>query len=931
MLGSRAKIGGEVLLEGRNLAGAPVAELKRVRGRRIAMIFQDPSSSLNPVHRIDANLGESLRLHRGLDGAAAEAEAQQLLDRVGIADAKRRPGRLSARAVEERHEPARDDRHGAGRPARSLLVADEPTTALDATVQAQILELLGEIRRDSGMALVLISHDLGVVAENTDRVCVMYAGRVVEDAPIDTVFEAPAHPYTRGLLAALPELDGPRRALTPIAGVVPEPANLPKWLGQLQRRAAIVASRRVKRHRRCRRCARPITGWPASAHDGVARSLRTCRASTRSGAACAWPFAKHANLQAVDGVSFNLPAGRTLGLVGEIRAAARPRPPSWCWALCRRAAARSGSTAARCCRRRTRWHGADCGAACRWSIRTRWAPLDRRLSVGRQVMEPLAIHGLGSSTAERREKASAMLDAVGLAQHHFDRFPHELSGGQRQRIVLARALMLDPQLLVCDEPISALDVSIQAQVVNLLLALQQKLGLAYLFISHDLRMVRQVSHEVAVMYLGRIVEQGDPDRLFAAPAHPYTQALVSAIPTHTRSKKRRIVLPGGAAQSGRPAPAGCAFHPRCPHAIERALPDRDAATAHPGRWPARGLSPRRAGRLMLRYLAGRLLRAILTIFLVITFAFFVLHLSGDPAMMILSADAPPEAIKAFRAAWGLDRPLWVQYAAYIWNALHGDLGNSMRDGRPAIQLVLERVPATLAITVPAFVLKLVIGIPAGIYAALHRNSLADRLTMMVSVAGFTVPSFVLALVLVLIFSVQLGWLPSAGSDKPASAILPIVTLGIAGAAILARFTRSAMLEVLGQPYIRASVGQGLALAQGRGGACTAQRGDPDHHNRRRLHGRHPDRGCRGGRERVRLAWHRPAAGVGGVEPRPRRRAGDPAAGRRNHGDGQYRRRCRLRLARSAPAQRKPCALRGALSASSRPGRRSPCWHSPGLP
>ena len=212
---------------------------------------------------------------------------------------------------------------------------------------------------------------------------------------------------------------------------------------------------------------------------------------------------------------------------------------------------------------------------------------------------------------------------------------------------------------------------------------------------------------------------------------------------------------------------------------------------------------------MLRYLAGRLLRAILTIFLVITFAFFVLHLSGDPAMMILSADAPPESIKAFRAAWGLDRPLWAQYAAYVWNALHGDLGNSMRDGRPAIQLVLERVPATLAITVPAFLLKLVIGIPAGIYAALHRNSLADRLTMMVSVAGFTVPSFVLALVLVLVFSVQLGWVPSAGSDDAKSAILPIVTLGIAGAAILARFTRSAMLEVLGQDYIRTATAKGL--------------------------------------------------------------------------------------------------------------------------
>lgn len=213
---------------------------------------------------------------------------------------------------------------------------------------------------------------------------------------------------------------------------------------------------------------------------------------------------------------------------------------------------------------------------------------------------------------------------------------------------------------------------------------------------------------------------------------------------------------------------------------------------------------------MLRYLAQRLLRALLTIFLVVTFAFFVLHLSGDPAMMILSADAPPESIAAFRAAWGLDRPLWIQYLNYIAHALTGDLGNSMRDGRPALDLVLERVPATLSITLPAFALKLGIGVPAGIYAALHRNSLADRLTMLLSVAGFTVPSFVLALVLVLVFSVQLGWLPSAGNDKATSAILPIVTLGIAGAAILARFTRSAMLEVLGQPYIRAASAKGLS-------------------------------------------------------------------------------------------------------------------------
>lgn len=212
---------------------------------------------------------------------------------------------------------------------------------------------------------------------------------------------------------------------------------------------------------------------------------------------------------------------------------------------------------------------------------------------------------------------------------------------------------------------------------------------------------------------------------------------------------------------------------------------------------------------MLRYLASRGVRALVTIFLVLSFAFVILRLSGDPALLILSPDAPPEAIEAFRQGWGLDAPLWRQYLGYFINILEGNLGQSMRDGRPAIDLVLERIPATLAITLPAFALKLLIGIPAGIVAALNRNSLIDRLVMSLSVAGYTVPSFVLGLVLVLIFAVNLGWLPSGGYTSPMHAILPAVTLGMGGAAVLARFTRSAMLEVLGQPYIRTASAKGL--------------------------------------------------------------------------------------------------------------------------
>jgi len=212
---------------------------------------------------------------------------------------------------------------------------------------------------------------------------------------------------------------------------------------------------------------------------------------------------------------------------------------------------------------------------------------------------------------------------------------------------------------------------------------------------------------------------------------------------------------------------------------------------------------------MIRFLLLRLGRALLTIALVVTFAFVVLRLSGDPAMLILNVDAPPEAIAAFRQAWGLDRPLWVQYLAYFGNILHGDLGQSMRDGRPAAALVMERIPATLAIALPALLIKVGLGIPAGVQAALHRGSWTDRLVMAAAVAGFTVPSFVLGLVLVLVFAVKLGWLPSGGQDSVLSPILPTITLGIGGAAVLARFTRSAMLEVLGQPYIRTAMAKGV--------------------------------------------------------------------------------------------------------------------------
>ncbi|MGY4505039.1 hypothetical protein ACVWYH_008996 [Bradyrhizobium sp. GM24.11] len=287
--------------------------------------------------------------------------------------------------------------------------------------------------------------------------------------------------------------------------------------------------------------------------------------------------------------------------------------------------------------------------------------------------------------------------------------------------------------------------------------------------------------------------------------------------------------------------------------------------------------------MMGRYFAIRIGRAALTIVLVVTFAFVVLRLSGDPALMILGPEAPPEVLAAFRKAWGLDDPIWFQYLDYFGAIAKGELGRSMRDGRPAIELVLERIPATLALTLPAFFFKVALGVPAGIYAALYRGSGIDRAVMMTAVAGFTVPSFVLALLLVLVFAVQLGWLPSGGQDSWRHAILPIVTLSLGGAAVLARFTRSAPHAGGARPALYPhGLSQGRAVAQGGDLACAAERGDPDRHHSG-LHGGYADRGRGGGRECVFLAGSRAPARRCRRQPRPRRRAMHPAAGRADHG------------------------------------------------
>ncbi len=507
LLGPRAETSGTLHYQGRPI----VADAVGLRGRSIGMIFQEPRGSLDPVRTIGSQLHELLGLHRPeLVGAAAEAEAVELLRRVGLPAPERQlrvyPHEMSGGMAQR----AAIALALTGRP--SLLLADEPTTALDVTVQAQVLELLVRLRDDTGMAVLLVTHDLGVVAQYADRVVVMRGGKVVEQAPVRTLFQRPTHDYTRQLLAALPRPD-----------------------------AAMAASEKSE------------AAEPLLRAVGLSRHFAGRRSLFRGVAP---------KLRAVDDVSFAIAAGETLAVVGE----------SGCGksTIALMVAGLIGMTAGR-----VEFSGRDLGtmsAPQRRALRREMQivlqdpgeALDPRLSVATQVEEPLVIHRIAGNRQQRRERVRATLTAVGLDDWVLERRPHEISGGQRQRVSLARALVLEPRMLVLDEPTSALDVSIQAQVIGVLARLQKERNLAYLFISHDLRLVARVADRVAVIYLGRIVELATSARLFAAPRHPYTQALLSAVPEPDpeRRGRTRIIL-AGEPPNPTAISAGCRFRPRC--------------------------------------------------------------------------------------------------------------------------------------------------------------------------------------------------------------------------------------------------------------------------------------------------------------------------------------------------------------------------------
>ncbi|HVB49829.1 MAG TPA: ABC transporter ATP-binding protein [Burkholderiales bacterium] len=579
---------GRVLLDGRDLLALPEAAMRAVRGRRVAMIFQEPSTSLNPVLSVGRQIVEVIERHTPLAGSAAKRRALELLEAVGMPDGEHRfdeyPFQLSG-GLKQRVMIA-----AALAVDPAVLIADEPTTALDVTIQAQILELLQKLQAERGMAVLLITHDLGIVAQMAQRVAVMYAGQIVEAAGRDAFFRAPQHPYAQKLFAALPSPERRAGELAWIKGQVP--ALTAEFSGcrfaerceqayercrrEVPRLIELPEGHRVRCHLResgpeAPRAPAPRTPAAAAAGSGDAPALLEVEALKVHFPIRRGMFRRTVGLvRAVDGVSLAVREGRTLALVGESGCGKTSvgkavvqliRPTAGSVRFHEQGAAPVELTALNRAALRPRRR------AMQIIFQDPYASLDPRMRVTDILAEGMRSLGVGQDEAGRARRIDSLLEQVGLPQGAKARYPHEFSGGQRQRIAIARALAVEPRLIICDEPTSALDVSVQAQILNLLRDLQQRLGIAYLFITHNLSVVEYLAHEVAVMYLGRVVESGTVDEVLGTPKHPYTEALLAAVP-RVDGERLLVRLPGEPPSPARP-PSGCHFHPRCPKAQPR--------------------------------------------------------------------------------------------------------------------------------------------------------------------------------------------------------------------------------------------------------------------------------------------------------------------------------------------------------------------------
>ena len=586
--------GGEIRLDGQRIDGLAYDEIRRIRGRRIGAIFQDPLTSLDPLYTVGRQLVETMLTHLPLTPRQARERAIELLHEVGIPGPEERidhyPHQFSG-GMRQRVVIALALCAGP-----RLIIADEPTTALDVSIQAQIITLLKRLCAEHGTAVLLITHDMGVIAETADRVAVMYAGRIGEIGSVADVIHRPRFPYTVGLMGSIPAIGEEVARLTQIDGSMPRLNEIPTGCSYHPRCPLAFARCTIERPELAPVGGAAVACWlyhdagKAGAPVGLERAPREASAATERARREPKPLIRVAGLKrhfdvsppwierllerkekrivyAVNGVDFAIARGETFGLVGE----------SGCGksTLARQIVGLYGLTAGTISYQgvslstpHERAHNHAFQAKMQMIFQDPHASLNPRWRVYDIVAEPMRARGLVSSAAETRERVGELLHQVGLSAADGRRYPHEFSGGQRQRISIARALGGEPEFLVCDEPTSALDVSVQAQILNLMADLQARLGLTYLFISHDLAVVHHIASTVGVMYLGRLVELADTRRLFKHPRHPYTRMLLDAVPDLTMTGTRRIPVAGEVPSPIDP-PSGCAFHPRCPFATER--------------------------------------------------------------------------------------------------------------------------------------------------------------------------------------------------------------------------------------------------------------------------------------------------------------------------------------------------------------------------